>query len=235
MSAVAGLGRETAGLTVVLLVLASLLAHPAPTSGQAPDAGLEGRVDTRTLTLVRPALEAAMRDSLPVGALRAKVLEGSAKNRPPELIARVTHQLVDELRATRTELRGALPDVSISGEELVAASLARQQGVPLGAVVELWSSRPRGASLQIPVTVLTELVRRGVPADGASALMRHVLSTGVPLERAAQIPGRFDGAGPGVAAPQALERALRELDIPGPPSGPPAGPPPGRGPGGGGA
>lgn len=212
--------RSPTGVAVVLLAFVSALALPGRAAAQAPDAGLDERVDARTLDLVRPALEAAARDSLPVGPLRAKVLEGSAKNRPPELIARVTHQLVDELRATRTALRDELPGEAISGEELVAASLARQQGVPMDAVVQLWSSRPAGTSLQIPVTVLAELVRRGVPVDGASALMRHVLSTGVPLERAAQIPGRFDGArGPDVAPPQALERALRDLNIPGPPAG----------------
>ena len=210
-----------------MLAVALSLSHPGRATGQAPDPALEGRVDARTLALVQPALQAATRDSLPVEALRAKVLEGSAKSRPPELIARVANQLLDELRATRGALRDELPGISISGDELVAASLARQHGVPTAVVAELWSSRPAGGSLQIPVTVLAELVRRGVPADGASALMRHVLTTGVPLDRAAQIPGRFDGASrPGVGAPQALERALRELNIPGPPPGR------GRGPGG---
>jgi hypothetical protein len=226
MGARRGYERATIAVAIVLLGSVSALVLPAGASAQTPDAGLDERVDARTLDLVRPALEAAARDSLPIAPLRAKVLEGAAKNRPPELIARVTRQLVDELRATRTALRDELPGMAISGEELVAASLARQQGVPMAAVVQLWSSRPGGTSLQIPVTVLAELVRRGVPADGASALMRHVLSTGVPLERAAQIPGRFDGArGPGVGPPQALDRALRDLNIPGPP--------PGRGPGGG--
>ena len=202
-----------------------------PLAGQDPD--LAGRVDAETLELVTPALEGAARDSLPVQALRAKVLEGAAKGRPPEIIAQVVRRLADELRSTRSALRASLPDAAIGGEELVAAALARQQGVPLESMVELWSARPAGTRLEIPVTVMAELVRRGVPASGASALMRHVLSSGVPLERAAQIPGRFDGVSrPGAAPPEILERVLRDLNIPGPPDG--VGPPPGRGPGGGG-
>jgi hypothetical protein len=234
MSTVRGRDRVRMLLTTGVLAAVCTSVLPAPALGQAPATGLEGRVDTRTLELVGPALEAAARDSLPVETIRAKVLEGAAKNRPPELIAQVATQLASDLRATRSALRGQLPDAQISGGELVAASLALQQGVPLGSVVELWASRTGGTSLQIPVTVLAELVRRGVPADGASALLRHILSTGVSLDRAAQIPGRFDGAArPGVTPPEALERALRDLDIPGPPTrrGPGEGGPGGRGPG----
>lgn len=229
-------GRDLVRMILATGVLAALCTSvlPAPMLAQVPTAGLEGRVDARTLALVGPALEAAARDSLPVETLRAKVLEGAAKNRPPELIAQVAIQMATDLRATRSALRDQLPDAQISGGELVAASLALQHGVPIESVVELWSSRTGGASLQIPVTVLAELVRRGVPAEGASALLRHIVSTGVPLDRAAQIPGRFDGAArTGVTPPDALERALRDLDIPAPRAGrgPGEGGPGGRGPG----
>lgn len=215
---------------VVLMAVAVLGA--APTAGAAQDAALQARVDAETLALVTPVLDAAVRDSLPVAPLRAKILEGAVKNRPPQLIAQVVGRLSEDLRTTRSTLRARLPAAAIGGAELTAAALARQQGVPDDALVELWGGRPSGQSLEIPVTVLTELVRRGVPAAGASALMRHVMDAGVPLDRAAQIPGRFDGAArPGVGPPEALERALRELNIPGPPEG--RGPPPGRGPPGG--
>lgn len=217
---------------VVGMALALAVIVCAPTVGAAQDATLRARVDAETLAMVTPVLEAAVRDSLPVAPLRAKILEGAAKNRPAGMIAQVVGRLSDDLRATRSTLRTRLPAVAIGGEELTAAALARQQGVPDDALVELWNARPPGQSLEIPVTVLAELVRRGVPAAGASALMRHVLDAGVPLDRAAQIPGRFDGAArPGVGPPEALERALRDLNIPGPPEG--RGPPPGRGPPGG--
>lgn len=217
---------------VLTMALAVAVLGGHPTAGAAQDATLQARLDAETIALVTPVLDAAVRDSLPVAALRAKILEGAAKNRPPQLIAQVVRRLSEDLRTTRSTLRARLPAAAIGGAELTAAALARQQGVPDDALVELWSGRPSGQSLEIPVTVLAELVRRGVPAAGASALMRHVMDAGVPLDRAAQIPGRFDGAArPGVGPPEALERALRELNIPGPPEG--RGPPPGRGPPGG--
>lgn len=203
--------------TIAWLALTALI----PLGASAQDPAFDSRVDRPMLELVAPVLEAAERDSLPVDALRAKVLEGAAKNRPPELVAQVVERLADDFRTTRAELRQQLPGASIAGEELVAATFARQQSVPVESVAGLWTARPSGRRLEIPLTVMAELVRRGVPAADASALMRHVLSSGVPLERAAQIPGRFDGlANPGVAPPEALERALRDLDIPAPPRGP---------------
>ncbi len=224
-------------LAAAALVVVTSATGVSALAAQDPD--LAGRVDATTLGLVTPVLADAARDSLPVQALRAKVLEGAAKGRPPALIADVVGRLADDLRATRADLRASLPGAVVGDQELVAASLARQQGVPMASVVELWSAKRPGTRLEIPMTVMAELVRRGVPAAGASALMRHVVSTGVPLDRAAQIPGRFDGmARPGNTPPEVLERVLRDLNIPGPPEGvgPPdgAGPPGGRGPGSGG-
>lgn len=215
--------RRAFGLVLTVLLTASAPAPAGQLAAQAVE--LEGRVDETILARVRPVFEAAARDSLPVNVLRAKVLEGATKNRPPELIVQVVTDLAEDLRVTRRALRERLPDAAISGRELAAASVAREQGVPMESLADLWGSRSAGTSLEIPVTVLGELVRRGVPADEASAVMRHVIDTGVPLDRAAQIPARLDGTGrTGVAPPEALERALRDLDIPAPPNG--------RGPGG---
>ena len=68
------------------------------------------------------------------------------------------------------------------------------------------------------MTVLSELVRRGIPVGEAAALMTHVVRTSVPLPLAAQIPGKFDGAlGAGAPPAAALVEALRALNIPNPP------------------
>lgn len=202
---------------IAWLALASVI----PFGASAQDPSFESRVDRPMLELVAPVLAAAERDSLPVEALRAKVLEGATKNRPPQLVAQVVGRLADDFRTTRAELRQHIPNASIAAEELVAAAFARQQNVPVESMADLWTARTSGQRLEIPLTVMAELVRRGVPAADAAALMRHVLSSGIPLERAALIPGRFDGlANPGVAPPEALERALRDLDIPSPPRSP---------------
>jgi hypothetical protein len=189
-----------------------------PPGLRAQDADLPSRVDPATLAIVQPILDAAARDSLPVEALESKILEGVAKNVAPDRIGRVVSELATELRSTRSALRATLPDQPLLGREVVAAATAFRQGVGIDRVRTLWSSRPNGGSLEVPLTVLAELVRRGVPVPDAVNLMTHVVSTSVPLPLTAQIPGKFDGAiGAGASPAAALVEALRALNIPNPP------------------
>ena len=197
-------------LLVAFLVLA------APAAAQGP--GLASRVDAATLRAVQPALDAAARDSLPTAALESKVLEGVAKRVRPELIGTVVRDLAEEFRAARAMLRDGLPGRPIVDGEVVAAALAARQGVAPEVLRALLASNPGEGSMEIPVTVLTELVRRGVPVDEASSVMAHVVRSAVPMQIAAQIPGRVDGAvGAGSPPGAALGQALRTLNIPAPP------------------
>jgi hypothetical protein len=196
--------------------LLALLACALPAAAQGT--GLAGRVDEATLQEVRPALDAAARDSLPVAALESKVLEGVAKRRPAAEIGRVVVELAQDFRAARAAIREGLPGRPIVDGEVVATALATRQGIPPDVVRELLTSRSDAGSMEIPVTVLTELVRRGVPVDEASAAMSQVVRAAVPMQVAAQIPGRVDGAlGRGAPPGQALAAALRNLNIPQPP------------------
>jgi hypothetical protein len=199
-----------------LWIIAFWATLPAAVSGQA--AGWDARLDAATRAAVEATLEEAARDSLPLGALRSKVLEGAAKAVPPERIGQVVAGFAEELRTSRSMLREGLPGQPIADGEVVAVALATRQGLAPEVVRSLWASRPNGGSLEIPVTVLSELVRRGVPASDASAVMAHVVRTGVPLQVAAQLPGKIDGAlGAGVTPSAALGQALRTLNIPEPP------------------
>lgn len=198
------------------LAVALAVALPTLVGGQEPD--FAGRVDDRTLEAVRPVLVEAARDSLPMEALRAKVLEGVAKRVPPEQIGRVVLDLADELRTVRTGLRQRMPSIRVGDGELLAAALATRHGVSFDLLHEVWTSRPEGARLDVPVTVLGELARRGIPARDATDLMAHVVRERVPVHLAAQIPGTFDGArGRGMPAAAALAQTLRVLNIPDPP------------------
>ena len=197
-----------------LLVALLLLAGPVAAQGT----GLASRVDAATLRAVQPVLEGAARDSLPVAALESKVLEGVAKRVRPDLIGTVVRDLAAEFRAARAMLREGLPGRPIADGEVVAAALAARQGIAPEVLRALWASSPREGSMEIPVTVLTELVRRGVPVDEASMVMAHVVRTAVPMQIAAQIPGKVDGAvGAGSPPGAALSAALRTLNIPAPP------------------
>jgi hypothetical protein len=194
---------------------------PVALVAQAPD--FESRLDAATRAAVEATLEAAARDSLPVHALESKVLEGVAKGRPAEQIGSVVAGMAQEFRSVRAMLRDGFPGRPLSDGEVVAAALATRQGIAPEVVRSLWAARPDGESLEVPVTVLSDLVRRGVPVDDASAVMTYVVRAAVPLQVAAQIPGRVDGALVSGSAPSAaLVQALRALHIP---------TPPGRGPG----
>ncbi len=202
----------------ILLVAFAVVSTLYPADLIAQDAEFESRLDAATLAAVRPILDAAERDSLPRQALQSKVLEGLAKDVAPEQIGRVVSGLALELRSARSGLRGRLPDQPLFDGEVVAVATAARHGIGIDVVQSLWASRTDGASLEVPVTVLGELVRRGVPVDDAANLMTHVVATSVPLPVAAQIPGKFDGAiGSGASAAAALGRALRALNIPSPP------------------
>lgn len=195
---------------------------PRVTVGQDPD--FISRLDAVTLAAVQPLLDAATRDSLPVQTLQSKVLEGLAKNVRSGQIAQVVAGLADEFRSARSALRTGLPSQALVDGEVVAAAMAARQGIGFDALQALWESRPNGGSLEVPVTVLSELVRRGIPVEEAVTLMTHVVRTSVPLWLAAQIPGKFDGAlGSGVPPAAALVEALRVLDIPNPRGGRPNG------------
>ncbi len=192
---------------------------------------LAARAGPETLAAVQGILDEAAGDSLPVRALESKVLEGVAKNVPPERIGQVVARLAGELRAVRAALREALPDQPLLDGEVVAVATAARQGLDVETVRPLWVSRSEGegGSLEVPLTVLGELVRRGVPVPDAVSLMTHVVATSVPLPVAAQIPGKFDGAvGSGASPAAALGQALRNLNIPDPP-GRGGNPPSGRG------
>jgi hypothetical protein len=195
-----------------------------PSVAEAQDPDFRTRLDERTAAIVMPVLEAAVRDSLPLRALESKVLEGITKQVPPERIGPVVAQMATEFRSVRAELRAFLPGVPFTDEEIVASARAVRENVPVDRVAELWGSRQAGEPMAVSVTVLGELVRRGIPAAEAAQAMGQVVRAGVPVEVAAQIPGRVDGAlgaanNPGAA----LNEALRVLEIPAPR---------GRGPGG---
>jgi hypothetical protein len=208
-----------------LFLVVGCVSVPMGTSGQ--ESGFASQLDEVTRAAVQSTLEEAAGDSLPIRTLQSKVLEGLAKNVPPARIGQVLAALARELREARAALRSELPGVTFDDGEIVAAAAALRQGIGRDAVLTLWEARPDQRSLEIPVTILSELVRRGIPVAEASVLVAHVVRTSVALQVAAQIPGKFDGALSAGAPPNgALAEALRVLDIPGPPDRP--GRPPNR-------
>lgn len=181
---------------------------------QAQDSVQPVSVPSDVWDAVSPVLEAAREDSIPVGVLESKVMEGAAKGVPADRIRLVTERLSDELRSARDFLRIELSAIDVTDGEIAGTAAAIRNGVTTSAIKSLWENRQRTETLEIPLAVVGELVRRGISADEAARLMNRLLESGVPLQTAAQIPVRVDAFLPTAgAADAALMEAIRSLGI----------------------
>lgn len=203
-----------------LVLLAGLVLAPQAAAQQSLT-GLGARLDPATREEVERVIEQARADGLPVDPLVSKALEGASKGAPGPRVAAAVSALAGHLGVARSTLGPTATPI-----EVVVGAEALRAGATPDGLRELRSLAPT-RPLTLPLTVLTDLVGRGVPADTASAAVTALLSRGAPdrdyvdLEHAVE---RDVAAGlpPGAAA------ALRARA--GPPSGVPArgGPPDNR-------
>jgi hypothetical protein len=207
------------------LLLVAAIGHLAagPLAAQGREV-LEQRLDPQSLAAVRAIIDSARRDSVPSQALEDKALEGVAKHVPPARIVAAVHQLASELRDARALLRAAAPGATLADGEIVAAADARRRGVPPGEMSALRGHVPPRANLVVALTVLGDLVQRGVPAVQAREVVEQLIETGVSAQQMADIPSRMDvglrvGAPPLDALRSALPSPLRPVR---PPSGAPS-------------
>jgi hypothetical protein len=214
-------------------ILSPLAITPAPSAAQStdvsaaalqtPSRALEG-LPAELVERIRDTVTESARDSLPLEPLRAKALEGVAKGVPYDRIGMAVRSLARELGSVRDALRVALPGTRLRAGEITSATMAVRNGVDPQRLSVLWGGRPADSrSLEIPLAVTAELVRRGIETDQALALMQHLVQSDTPAGTAAQLPARLDmmmqGPG-GTGEPQgALVRALRSLGIPDPANG----------------
>jgi hypothetical protein len=199
-------------LTLAVLALcASTLAGPSAGAQSAVDPRLAARLDVRTAASVQAVVETAHGDDLPAEPLVLKALEGASKGaRGPQIVA-VVGRLHAQLGASRGALGG-----SSSAAEIVAGVGALQAGVTPETLGDLRAARP-AASLQVALTVLADLVARGVPVQSASetvlSLVRantsdqELASVGRAIERnirAGTAPGAAGRLGIGGGPPAGL-------------------------------
>ena len=187
-------------------------------SNQGPGR-LEARLDPQTIAGLQPVLAEALIDSLPARPLEDKALEGAAKRVPSARIVDAVRQLATSMHEGRMLLRSGAPTVTPSEAEIVAAADARRRGVPPGEISALRRDAP-GSALVVPLTVLSDLVQRGVPADQARSVIADLVRHGTSLEQIAQLPGRVDVAiRVGATPAAALRGAIPAAATKGPPPG----------------
>ena len=187
----------------VLLFLAPALA--------AQDTRLDARLAPETRREVLVLVDSARLAALPTEPLVQKALEGQSKNAPPERIIGAVRLLLGALRDARLALGG-----NATGPELVAGANALRAGAVPATVSAL--RRQRGSEVTVPLSVLTDLVARGVPAAAASRAVTTMVHDGLPdrdflLLRTQVEQDIRTGTAPG----NALDRRLSGLPAAAPP------------------
>jgi hypothetical protein len=152
-----------------LLLLAPIL-FAGPLAAQ--DARLEARLAPETAREVRLLLDSARHAALPTEPLVQKALEGQSKNAPPPRIVGAVRLLLGALRDARLALGDDSPE-----PELIAGANALRAGAPPATLSAL--RRQRGRELTVPLSVLTDLVARGVGAAAASRAVSTMVGDGL--------------------------------------------------------
>lgn len=147
--------------------------QPAVTSApkRGPVAFDASRFDSLTATALRGLFDDAVELGLPVRPLINRALEGGARRIPSERIIRV----VREHAAALHQAKHALGERSTE-DELEAAAIALRAGLDERAVESMRASRGR-ESVVVPLVVLTDLVRRGVPGPNAQEAVATLART----------------------------------------------------------
>jgi hypothetical protein len=181
----------------LVLSLATLVC--AASLGLAQDARLTSRLDARTATAVARVVDSARAGALPTEPLVQKALQGAAKRAPSERVLSAVRELLGELASARAALGARSTEA-----ELVAGAGALHAGIPAETLARIRAARG-SQSVTVALGTLTDLVARGVPAQGAVTAILALVGRGAAdadlLAFGAQV-GRDIAAGapPAVAA-----------------------------------
>jgi hypothetical protein len=215
--------RDAAALIAAAFIAAALaisspLAARAQQSGsQSPHAQLPESIAPAARSIIELLADSLRADGIPDSPLYSKAAEGVLKQASDERIVRAVRSLAGELRGAHAAL-GAGADPA----ELVAGASALHAGLTARELRRMHARQPRNAagSLAVPLTVLADLITRGVPADAATAsvdalLDRHVadsefLQLRVGIERDISA-----GDAPGAAAQEWTRRILANPELTG--------------------
>jgi hypothetical protein len=134
------------------------------------------RLDSSTRVAVVVVVDSAKRTRLPTEPLIDKALEGEKKGADGDRIIAAVRGLFAELRTSRAALgTGATPD------EIAAGANALHAGLPMRNLAQLRSASQRAGRTRVtlPLTVVTDLIARGVPAAVASDVILSLTRAGV--------------------------------------------------------
>jgi hypothetical protein len=196
------------------VLLALMLAAGLPPAAHAERASVETRLTLKlgagTAAQVMRLVREAESRGLPTRPLIGRAFEGASRGASG---ARVVDAVRDHLHALRAA-DAALGDASET--EVTAGSLAVLAGISPDSLAALRRARG-GASLVVPLIVMSDLVARRVPADAASTTVIAAARGGVGDPDLMRMRERIDrelerGEAPARAASGQLQHMLRQID-----------------------
>jgi hypothetical protein len=195
---------------VIRLRLVVLLATLAVGQASAQDARLQERLAPDLVRRVTTVVDSAAAEGLPTEPLVQKALEGAAKGAAPDRIMAAVSSLHAAMGRARSAIGAPADD-----QEIVVGALWLRAGGPPDALTRL-KQRAGRRSVAVAITVMTDLVERGVsPADAVGGLDR-LLGTGLPDADLLQVRDRVARAVlDGDPAGGALQGELSRLAPPG--------------------
>ncbi len=119
------------------------------------------RFDSLTASALRSLFEEAADLGLPTRPLVNRALEGAARRTTSERIIRVVREHTTALGQARRTLGEKSTE-----DELEAGAIALRAGIDVHTLETVRSIRPNGQAV-VPLVVLTDIVRRGVPGNSA--------------------------------------------------------------------
>ena len=151
--------------------LAALILSALVPAAEGQEVRLQSRMDADTYGAVRALLDSAKRAGLPTRPIEDKALEGASAGAPGPVI-------VTTLRAFTVQLAAASRALGrqATGDELRAGVGAIDAGIPVRDLNRIHNAAdPKDRSIATSLTVLGDIVVRGVPVATASNLVISLL------------------------------------------------------------
>jgi hypothetical protein len=161
-------------LTRLAWSVAAVLLHASAASAQGSSVSrLDTKLDVATRTAVVAIIDSARLAGLPADVLVNKALEGAGKRADGPRIVAAVRALAGELRRSRDALGHASRDA-----EITAGAHAIHAGIAPADLTRLRQAAV-GRQLTTPITVLTDLVSRGVPTATATTAVVSLEKAGL--------------------------------------------------------
>ena len=197
--------------------LAGVLAISSVAGAQPPsDPRLDARLDPSTRSAIVAIVDSARRAGIPTEPLVDRALEGASKRAPSARIVNAVRSLSSDLRNARRALGPASTDA-----EVKAGAEALRSGIPVQQLEKMRSMRGQ-QRLAVALSVLTDLVHRGIPADTVTRVMGSLVKVAATdaqiLQLRSEVERDMVAGTPGATAVSIrgveLERVVAEASLP---------------------